>query len=64
MAFVERCQCTKHDYSHGFTPNDVGAAWCDAEAVTTVRLSYGPERCVNVWVCKEHFEEYMRFIDA
>ncbi len=53
-----QCQCTVSDGK--WDPRDIGAPWCDEEAVTTVRLSYGRERTVNVWVCQEHYLEYMR----
>lgn len=60
------CQCTissaEANKSHGFDARDIGAPWCEQEAVTTVRLSFA-DRTVNVWVCQAHYDEYVRSVD-
>lgn len=56
-----KCQCTIA--GSGFEARDIAAPWCEEEALTTVRVDFG-KRTANLWVCKEHYDEYLRFIDC
>ena len=60
------CQATVK--SDKFEAWDSCAEWCRSEAVTTVPLTlipmhvahYAEPRIANVWLCQEHYDEFMR----
>ena len=60
--FTFACQATVGDGK--WSAWDSCAPWCPQEAVTTVPLTLIPhERVAHVWVCQEHYDEFVRNID-
>jgi hypothetical protein len=56
------CQATISDGK--WSAWDSCAPWCPQDAVTTIPLTLiAHERVAHVWVCQEHYDEYVRHID-
>ena len=47
----------------GFDATDIAAHWCENEAIGAIPLNFG-QRLVNVEVCAEHRDEYLRMLEA